>query len=147
MTDLGEVNNRKILYIRHELGSAWYNDFPKSNWLLLAISDTRRAAVFEEIARQAINSNVVCVCAVGQEAEFFYDSFEDTMLMREVELEFLPAHTISTTWQENLEECFLFAVNSAISEQVVVEKIICLDISQSGVKEKLIKLVEENQSS
>lgn len=62
MIVLSEINNREVLYVRHDLATNWFKDFPKSNWLLFAITDRWLPEIFEEISRRAVDNDVVYVC-------------------------------------------------------------------------------------
>ena len=89
MIVLGEINNREVLYVKHDLATNWFKDFPKSNWLLFAITDRWLPEIFEEISRRAVDNDVVYVCSTGDQADTFHHKIDDMLVIRDVENEYL----------------------------------------------------------
>lgn len=141
MTELGEINDRQVLYIKHDHATVWFKDFPKGNWLLFAITDRHLPEIFNEISRRAVDNDVVYVCSTGQQAESFHNAVDDVIIIRDVENEYHPNWCILTTADNDLEEEFWFAANSAFGETEEITKIICLDITTTNHADKLKDLI------
>ena len=141
MIVLGEINNREVLYVKHDLATNWFNDFPKSNWLLFAITDRCLPEIFEEISRRAVDNDVVYVCSTGDQADTFHQKIDDMLVIRDVENEYLPSWQILTTYENDLEEEFWYATNCAFGESEEIIKIICLDITTTNHADKLKDLI------
>ena len=137
MTDLGIIKDRQVIYTKHDLATVWFKDFPKSNWLLFVITDRKLPEIFDEVIRRAIDNNVVYVCATGQESELFHNTIDDILMVREAENEYLPEYVVMSTNDNDIEEEFSFAVNSAFGETAEISKIICLDITAENNSDKL----------
>lgn len=143
MTELGEINNRKIYYLKHNLEDAWFKNFPKGNWLLFAITDIHLPGLFNEISNFALDNNVVYVCSTGQEAESFHKAIDNVINIRGVEKGYLPIWNILTTAEKEVEEEFWFATFSAFGETQEIKKIICLDLTTSNYIGKLNDLIDK----
>jgi hypothetical protein len=141
MTDLGTINDRQVIYIKHDLATVWFNDFPKSNWLLFVITDRKLPEIFDEVIRRAIDNNVVYVCATGQQSEVFHNYCDEVITIRDVENEYLPEYCIMTTNHKDIEEEFWFAIKAAFGETVEISKIVCLDITTENNSDKLKDLI------
>jgi len=146
MTVLGQVNDRQIIYIKHDFETAWYEDFPLGNWLLFAITNQKQQTLFKEISQRAIDKDIVYMCAVGQECKMFHDSFDNEIENREVESRYLPNYCILTTWDDNLEEGFWAANHASLGETEDINKIICLDLTNPGIKNELCDLINKLNS-
>jgi hypothetical protein len=141
MVELGEINDRQILYIKHDLATVWFKDLPKGNWLLFAITDRDLPEIFNEISRRAVDNNVVYVCSTGLYAESFHNVIDDVISIREIENEYHPNWCILTTAENDIEQEFWFASNSAFGETEEIEKIICLDITTTNHTDNLKGLI------
>jgi hypothetical protein len=143
MEVLGNLNEREIVYIKYDLEQPWFKCFPNSEWLLFAIAEKDDTNILNEINRHAIDNNVVYVCSVGNKCEFFHDVFDDDIVIRDVENEYLPQHQIMTTWHQDFDEGFWFALSAAFGDGPEIKKVICLDISNGDFRQQLRELIEK----
>ncbi|MES2837884.1 MAG: hypothetical protein V4667_10200 [Bacteroidota bacterium] len=141
MIELGEINDRQILYIKYDFETTWFKYFPKGNWLLFAITDRCLPEIFNEISRRAVDNDVVYVSSTGQQANSFHQAIDDVILIRDVENEYHPKWCILTTSHNDFEEEFWFAINSAFGETEEIKKIICIDITSTNQVDKLKDLI------
>jgi hypothetical protein len=143
MTELGEINDRQVLYIKHDLATVWFKDLPKSNWLLFTISDRDLPEIFNEVARRSIDNNVVYVCSSGPESESFNSAMDDAIMIRDVENVYLPKYCILTTSSTDIGNEYWHAIFSAMGETETISKIICLDLTSGEHTDKLKGLIEK----
>lgn len=134
MIEIGYINERAVLYQKHDLGLNWYQYLPKSNWLLLCITETEDTQILDEIARKAIDNNVCYACCCGQFGEKLHDIIDENIVIREVEVSpgnHLPVFDIMTVWDEQIEDGLIYAVFVATHESVQIDKIFCLDLGMN----------------
>ncbi len=143
MTDLGTINDRQVIYIKHDLATVWFKDFPKDNWLLFVITDRKLPEIFDEVIRRAIDNNVVYVCATGEQAELFHNSIDEVIMIREAENKYLPENCIITTGDKDLKEEFWFSIYAAHGETAEIKKVVCLDLTVTNNSDKLKVLVDQ----
>ncbi len=141
MEILGQINDREIIYLKHDTAKSWFKDFPNKSWLLFAIAGRDEIEIFDEISRRAIDNNVVYVCAAGPNCESFHDTFDEEIVIREVENLYLPNYCIMTTWHRDFDEGFWFAVSSAFGDDEKINKVICLDITRQNMKPKIVDFI------
>jgi hypothetical protein len=139
---IGCLNDREILYQRHDLEIDWVKNLPESNWLFLAIIEIDNSWIIDEIARRIIDKNVCYACCVGTYAEKMHDLIDENLVIREVEIEnlHLPKHAVMTTWHKNIEDGLWFASFCAFHETESIDKILCMDITSSSCKEVISEL-------
>jgi hypothetical protein len=142
MIEVGSINERIVLYQKHDPGMNWYQYLPKSNWLLFCITEIEDTQILDEIARKAIDNNVCYACCVGKFGEKLHDIIDENLVIREVELppeNHLPDFFVMTVWDETLYEGLDFAACTAIHESVKIDKIFCLDV---GIEDNLKQLTD-----
>jgi hypothetical protein len=143
MEIIGNLNKREIVYVKYGLKDPWFKDFPTNEWLLFAIAEKDDINIFNEINRHAIDNNVVYVCSVGEKCELFHDVIDDDIVIRDVENEYLPSHLIMTTWHDDFDEGFWFAISAAFGDGPEIKRITCIDISNDDFRPKLRELIEK----
>ena len=143
MTDLGTINDRQVIYIKHDLATVWFKDFPKDKWLLFVVTDRKLPEIFDEVIRRAIDNNVVYICATGEQSELFHNSCDEVITIRDVENEYLPEYCIMTTSDEDLEEEFWFSIYAAHGETSEINKVVCLDLTVTNYSDKLKTLIDQ----
>lgn len=145
MQELGIINNRTILYQKHDLSINWAKEFPDSNWLLLALVTNKQKTIVNEIACKALDHNVCYACCVGIQGELLHDFIDENIVAREVEIEnnHLPDFDIMTTWHSSLKEGLWFSGFAARHESESIKTIFCLDGSENSHKEVLIELANK----
>jgi hypothetical protein len=140
---LGNLNDRDIIYIKHDTAEPWFQDFPNKSWLLFVITNAGERNIFNEINRRAIDNNVVYVCTAGPNCELFHDILDENIVIREIEGWYLPDYCIMTTWHNDFDEGFWYAVFAAYGDDQEINKIVCLDITKNEMRLKLVDLVEK----
>jgi hypothetical protein len=141
MKFLGQINNRHIIYLEYDPYSEWVKYIPDSNWLLFVITDQKNVELFDEINGIVIDKNVVYVCSAGKECEFFHDRFDGEIVIRDIDNLFIPEFCIMTTWHYDFDEGFWFAIYCAIGESELIDKIVCLDLTNTNNYKKLQELI------
>lgn len=151
MDTLGEINEREILYLPIRQTNKWVDNVPKGNWLAVTICDTKDKELLDKVTNTCLDNNVNYICTLGQECEWIHDWFDETILLRRIK----NGQPISspddfdedpmTTWHTDFDEGFWFALSSAYptinDEYIRVDKVVCLDMTTEGVKQRLRDLV------
>lgn len=145
MENLGTINNREILYQKHDLDINWSKYLPDSKWLLAAFVEIDDTNILDEIARKVIDRDVCYACCIEAFGEKMHDIIDENLVIREVEIEklHLPKHQVMTTWHKNITNGLWFATFSAFHETEPIEKIFCLDIGKDSKKEDVLKLIDK----
>jgi hypothetical protein len=151
MNNIGQINDRQIIYLSIKETVNWADLLPSGNWLVLPISDTRDKELLDKIANACLDNKVNYICTVGPECEWIHDWFDQTIFVRRIE-NGQPISTPDdfdeepmTTWHHDFDEGFWFAITSAYptinSEYITIDKVVCLDMTEKGEKQRLIDLV------
>jgi len=145
MQELGVINNRTLIYQKHDLNENWAKTMLIENWLLIVIINDKSQNILDEISRKAIDNNVCYVCCIGKQAELLHDMIDEEVVFREVDIEdhHLPSFDINTTWHQDLSEGLWFAIYAANHLTEKINKILCLDASHASydsIKHTIYKL-------
>lgn len=153
MTEIGIINNRQIFYINIRTDLEWYTKLPSTNWLAFTIADLKDQNLLNDLSLKCLDANVSYVCCVGQLASLTDDYFDEEIVRRQVEIEKRTGKpqdyetTTMTTFHSNFDEGFWFAIYSAFAtvyeEYIPIQKIVCLDLTEQGVKKYLLLLTEK----
>jgi hypothetical protein len=143
METIGNLNGKEVIYIKYDFKFPWFKYFPCEKWLLFAIAEKDDINILSEINRQAIDHNVVYVCSVGNKCELFHDMFDEDMVIRDAENEYLPQHLIMTTWHYEFDEGLWFALYTAVGDGLNINKVICLDISNTDFRPQLQEVIRK----
>jgi hypothetical protein len=143
------INNREIIVVRYTTEGNWIKNIPLSNWLCILVDNNRRRTYLDEAIAKIINNDVCYVCSVGQSCEKTHDLIDEEIVFREVDIEkrHLPNHLIITTWHKDFDEGFWFAIFAAHHDEVVIEKIVVLDMTDGNEAirfDKLLTNLKEN---
>jgi hypothetical protein len=148
MNKIGQAKstNRDVYYISTKTDN-WTNFLPTNNWLALPICDHRDTELLDKVAHSCLDNNVTYICTVGQECELTHDWFDETILERRIKSG-QPVDTPDdfedepmTTWHNDFEEGFWFALTSAYEGDKEINKVVCIDLTNSNHKEKLNSLL------
>ena len=153
MNTIGFSNNRLIFYFSIQKTKNWIDYLPTENWLVMPICNNKDRDLIDSVAHACIDRNVEYMCAVGKECEWVHDWFDEIIVERilkigkynnaQVDLEKGPM----TTWHQEFDEGFWFAINCAFGGDRIINKIICLDLTNIDHKGRLVKLLNKiNQS-
>lgn len=145
MEKFGYINEREILYQKHDLEINWSNNLPDSNWLLVAFVEINNLRILDEIARKIIDKDVCYASCIGTFGEKMHDLIDENLIIRETEIENLhfPTHQVLTTWHKDFAKGLWFALFSAFHETESIDKIFCLDIGKDSNKEVIAKLIDK----
>ena len=99
----------------------------------------------DEVISKIINNDVCYVCTVGQSCELTHDLVDEEIVFRKVDIEdhYLPKHDIMTTWHTDFDEGIWFAVFAANDEDVSIDKVVILDMTNGQERDRIVKLLEE----
>jgi hypothetical protein len=120
---------------------------PMEGSLVFIIGQSKEWKIYSEFAQKCIQNNVLYVCTSGPNCELIHDIFDETIVARKIakgesvdrqdDFENSPM----TTWHHNFSEGFWFAITSAHHDSGTVEKIVCVDFTDKGVKGHFIDLI------
>jgi hypothetical protein len=139
------LNNREIIFITYSTDRNWTAELPKSNWLCIIVDNDRPRNYMDEVISKIINNDVCYICTVGQSCELTHDLVDEEIVFRKVDIEdhYLPKHDIRTTWHTDFDEGIWFAVFAANDEDVSIDKVVILDMTNGQERDRIVKLLEE----
>ena len=146
---LDEINERQIFYIKVYSGEILFDELPINNWLVLPISgEDGNMKSYHLLADNSLNKNVLYACTVGEECELIHDIFDQCIISNKI----LKGESIEspddfedspmTTWDDNLDEGFWFALYTAFHPTKDINKVVCIDYTKRGLKNHLIDLLK-----
>lgn len=137
------INDREIVTIKYTTEENWIKNIPKSNWLCILVDNNRQQTHLDEAVSKIINNDVCYVCTVGQSCEKTHDLIDEEIVFREVDIEklHLPNHHIMTTWHNDFDEGFWFALFAAHHDKVSIDKVVVLDMTDSIELHRIEKLL------
>lgn len=139
------LNEREIIFVTYSTERNWTNELPKSNWLCILIDNDRPRNYIDEVISKIINNDVCWVSTVGRSCEQNHDLIDEEIAHREVDVDdlYLPKHDIMTTWNHDFDEEIWFSIFSAYDENVSIEKVVILDMTEGQEKARIERLLEE----
>ena len=153
MTKIGELNDRQIFYTNVRTDSDWFDKLPSANWLALTIADTQDKDLLNDTVIKCIDKNVLYTCSLGQLASETEDYFDEEIVWRQVQIEEQTGiaqdnePTPMTSFHRNFDEGFWFATTVAKAttheDHIPIETVICVDMTQQGVRKYLLELVDK----
>jgi hypothetical protein len=143
------LNDREIIFVTYSTERNWTPELPKSNWLCVLVDNDRTRNYIDEVISKIINNDVRYVCTVGQSCEKTHDLIDEEIVFRQVDIDdhYLPKHDIMTTWHSDFGEGIWFAIFAAYDEEVSIDKVVILDMTNGQEKERITKLLEEYKVS
>jgi hypothetical protein len=138
------LNGRQIIYVTYSTEKNWTSDLPKSNWLCILVDNDRARNYIDEAISKIIGNDVCWVCTVGRSCEKIHDLIDEEIVYRQVEVEplYLPKHDIMTTWHPDFEEGVWFGIFAANDEDVDIDKVVILDLTEGVERERINKLID-----
>ena len=85
MEKLGYINEREILYQKHDTEINWSKFLPDSNWLFVGLVETDNSNILDEISRKMIDNDVCYACCIGTFGEKMHDLIDENLVIRETE--------------------------------------------------------------
>jgi hypothetical protein len=149
MEIIGQLNDRQIYYISVRTEPNWSDNLPTHNWLVFTIADEPDKNLLFDTIQKCINNHVNYICSTGQLAKLTENLFDEEIVYRAIAKEretgkpYDYEQSPITTMHQNFGEGFWFAVMSAFHEYEPIIKVICLDLTEKGVKNALGKLVKD----
>jgi hypothetical protein len=157
VTNIGQLNQRQILYINVRGDLSWFDKLPTSNWLAFTIADTSDKYLLNDTTKKCLDNNVLYTCSAGQLASLTEDYFDEEIVWRQVHIEEKTGKSQDyetspmTSFHKNFDEGFWFAatVANAIAHDmyIQIDIVVCVDMTQRGVKKYLIELIDKIKSS
>ena len=149
MEKLGQANNRQVYYLSVVNRANWAGLLPSDTWLAIPIADNKDKRLIGEIAHACLENKVTYICSLGKECEWVHDWFDEAILLRRIKLGLpisLPddfEYEPMTTWHNNFNQGFWFALTSAYDDYIEIDKVVCLDLTKTGYKEQLTNLLSK----
>ena len=139
------INDREIITVKYTTEQNWIKNIPQSNWLCILVDNDRQKNYVDEVISKIINNDVCYVCTVGQSCEKTHDLIDEEIVFREVDIEklHLPNHHIMTTWHTDFDEAIWFAIFAAHHEEVSIDKIVVLDMTDENELNRIDKLLTD----
>lgn len=139
------LNDREIFFITYSTERNWAAELPKSNWLCILVDNNRTRNYLDEVISKIVSNDVCWVSTVGQACELNHDLIDEEIVFRQVDIEdpYLPKHDIMTTWHHDFDEGIWFSIFAANDEDVSIDKVVILDMTEGQEKERIIKLLDE----
>jgi len=152
MDQIGVVNDRQILYINIRKDSYWFDKLPYGNWCVFTVADNDDKQLLDGAVVHCMDKNVTYTCIAGQLAGVTELSFDIQITKRTIEEEDktgLPhdcEQSPITTMHQNFSEGFWFATTVAFDGYRDINKVVCLDFTTKGVKQKITELIQKINS-
>jgi len=152
---IGTLNSRQIYYCKVRADENWFEELPVKNWIAFTIANNNDNSLIQDIAVKCLSKEVSSVCCAGQLASITEDFFVDEIVQNNIQKEQLGESgdedsSPMLTFHSNFSEGFWFAAFSlypSICDRYLdIDKIICIDITNEGVKKHLINLIKEFES-
>ena len=139
------INDREIITVKYTTEQNWIKNVPQSNWLCILVDNDRQRNYLDEVISKIINNDVCYVCTVGQSCEKTHDLMDEEIVFREVDIEklYLPNHHIMTTWHTAFDEGIWFAIFAAHHEEVSIDKIVVLDMTDGNELNRIDKILTD----
>ena len=129
---------------------------PSSNWLAFTIADIADKELLYDMIVKCLDKNVLYTCSTGQLASDTEDCFDGEIVWRQVQAEEQTCkpqdyeNSPMTSSHRNFSEGFWFAIQSAYAiaydEYILIDKVVCIDMTQGGVKQYLCELLQKIQN-
>jgi len=139
------LNDRELVFITYSTDKDWAAELPKANWLCVLVDNDRARNYLSQAISRIIDNDVCYVCTVGQRCELNHDLIDEEIVFRQADIEahYLPDHDITTTWHRDLPEGIWFAVFVARREDVSIDKVVILDMTEGKEREEIKRLLAE----
>ena len=143
MVKLGKINDRNVEYIKVNDLSVLKGKLPKDNWILLAVADIEQTNKIHELSVICFDHYVRYVCGTGSGGTKIDDYFDEEYLIRlfragkepiDENLDDMPM----TVWSENFEEEFWFATCLANEENIELNKVVCINLTDVDYENEIL---------
>ena len=131
----------------------WFDKLPSSNWLAYTIADMADKDLLSDTTKKCLDSNVLYTCSAGQLGSDTENYFDEEIVWRQVQIEEQTGKpqdyetSPMTTFHKNFDEGFCFAITAAYAtaydEYIPIDTVVCIDMTQQGVKKYLLELIDK----
>ncbi|MBO6496379.1 MAG: hypothetical protein JJ978_12480 [Roseivirga sp.] len=141
------LRTEREVYYASTKNRNWEKDLPFDNWLVFVISNKADEQLWDQVTEECLNHQVSYICTAGQQCENLHDWFDESILIRRFNLGLPTDHENDfeyepmTTWHNQFEEGFWFALNTAYDEHVDIDKVICIDLTNKDHSKTLSELL------
>ena len=145
MEYLCRINNRNIFYASVNSPN-WLQELPGWKWILLPFGNEPNVPQIIELVDKCLAYNPSYICALGKSCELIHDICDESLVENNIKtgIDYFPI----TTWDNELNEGFWFALFCACNDDPEVDKLILVDFTEEGVKQIIVKaLLEVNASN
>ncbi|MDP2586934.1 MAG: hypothetical protein Q8P32_04150 [Candidatus Komeilibacteria bacterium] len=144
MDYLGKLLLRKVYYLSiKDFNDLFIKDLPDKNWLVFVFSDERSPSLLNELAEVCLTRSVLYVCTSGKSNQLIHDIFDKVIIENKNNPKV--DKDILTTWNENFEEEFWFAIVAAYHPYKDINSVVCIDLGLNK-KEKIKTLINKINS-
>lgn len=143
---IGQHNDRQVFYLSTRQID-WADQLPTNNWVVLPIGHNKDIDLIITIAKKCLEKNVSYICATGQQSSLIHDTFDHFIVQNKIDkgeslaspddFEYSPL----TTCDNDIDEEFWFSLTPAFHPYTDITKVVCLDMTETGVREKLVDLL------
>lgn len=113
---------------------------------MFIISNNSKVEELDNIVSKAIDNDVCTACCMGAQGSLLDDIFDEEFLIRKMgfkDAHLPPFDLIMTTWHDDLDEAFWFAIFAANNEPNIIDKVFCLDASEFSMQVELENLIKK----
>ncbi len=152
METLGHIRGRTVTYVNVRQTPDWAAQLPDSQWLVFSIANAEDRALLEEVVPICLNHAVAYCCAAGELASLTDDLFDEEIVWRAVKgteqtgVEYDYSTSPMTTWHTHFSEGLWYAATVAEVPGQALTHVVCLDLTQRGVRGHLKELTEKIQN-
>jgi hypothetical protein len=147
--NLGQINNRRILYINVRSDPNWPDKLPFDTWVVFTIADEQDEALLIDAVPKCLDKQVTYTCSARQLAGLGEHLFDIEIVNRAIAEEDKTGkpHDYETspltTMHQNFSEGFWFATTLAFDGYKEINTVVCLDFTTKGVKRHLVELIKK----
>ena len=152
MINLGQINDRQILYINVRTDPNWFDKLPLDNWVVFTIADKQDEELLIDAVPKCMDKLVTYTCSAGQLAGLGEQLFDIEIVNRAIAEEDKTGKphdyetSPMTTMHQNFSEGFWFATTLAFDGYKESNTVVCLDFTTKSVKRQLSELIEKINS-
>ena len=150
MDHLGTINGREIYYSNVRKDVQWAAQLPAKHWVLFLFTSEPDRDLVNNIAVACMDNRLGYLCAAGHWASYAEDVFDEEYLMRKVmnvrkwgDPVYDDDSVLMTTFHRNTDEAFWYAAVCACNDPFVLDAVVCLDLSEAGIRTYLQALVHK----
>ena len=139
------LNKREIEILQYSTIENWTKKLPRKNWLCILVDNDSQRNYIDEVISKLITNDVCYICTIGISCESTHDLVDEEIAFREADIDgyYLPKHFITTTWHHDFSEGLWFGIFAASSDEVNIERVIILDMTDGKELDRIHTLLSE----